>query len=409
MKKMFWLVALTLSFIIAACGGSAPSGGNGNNGNGSGDVTVTVTAEGAAASAYRIGNGAWQAAADPASFTFTVSGGGSYDVVAYCSGYLNISSFTTDDSKTPDVSCVTTSDVEGASFDIKYDVSGVTGAVAARIFYKGVNFMGEGGGKTGTHQVDFGIAGKQDLVVVALDGSRPPRVLAAKMVTVTVANGGTYKVPPLNDGDSVNTASFPSFSGQVPSGYTPSWSVASATPNGTLVIAGLESNSGGRGSTYYLYPFTSRRLFGAFAEKASDYSVSGIFSSASGVPAITLPEPIDPAVDGSPVSISGLSVPSDLVGYDIMANWPGGYVFAFVSKSYLGNSTSYTLPDLAGLSGFGNTKPASGDTVEVTVKAVRSDLRLSELYGLGIDGPYDLPAGHYYKAASKKAQYKYTP
>ncbi len=413
MRKATWLLALALAFLLGACGGGAsPGGGNGGGGGGDGgnggggEPTVTVTAAGAKAAAYRIGNGAWEAAADPTSFSFTVSGGGPYDVALRCNARdLSLYSLTTDELTDLDSPC--DSGANNIAFSVDYDVSGVQNAKAALLFHKGSVFEGERAiGTSGTFKVTHGVAGEQDLVVLALDGNNPPNVLAAKMATFTVADKGSYTVPALSGGDSVGSATFPDFSGEVPSGYKPAWTVFSITPKKTAPLSGFGENSGGTGSTYFTYPFADYLIYMAGAEK-TDYSVFSFFASASGTPAITLPGPIDPAASGSPISVSGLVTASDLLGYVITASWNGTYhLDASISKAYLGSDTSYTLPDLSSISGFENTKPATGDTVNVSIVAMRSNMSIAEFSELGKSRLTSMPAGRYLKIAQKETSYK---
>ena len=396
MKRILGLGLLALIAVLASCGTSSSGSGSG------GDVTVTVTATGASAAAYHAGSAAWQAPSDPTTFSFTVSGGGAYEVAVRCGDDIVLVALTTNELSALDLSCPTTPST--IAFDVSYDVSGVTGAAGAVLFYKGSGFSGiPKAGVTNTFNVGSGLAGTQDLVVIAVDNGG--NLLAAKTATVTAAAGGTYSVPALTDADAVGGAAFPDFSALVPTGYTPGWMVLAITANDTTVPAGQGSDSGGPGSTYYLYPFAARTLYVAFAENPP-YSIGTIVAQASGTPTLTFPSTIDPSASGAPVSVSNLSAGANLLAYAISVNWgtPVGFSVT-ISKGFLGSSTAYTLPDLTALGGFSDAMPASGDTVNVTVTAFESNLSLADLIALDEDSIFFLPAGISLSISEKSINY----
>jgi len=414
-KRLVWLFVLALGFFLAACGGAAPTGGNGNSGNGNngngggggdGDVTVTVsTITGTpTAAAYRVGGGAWQTASDPTNFSFIVTDGGSYDTAILCSNKdLFLYSLTTNDISSLKVDCG--APISTIAFGVKYDVSALNGVSTVQLFHKGSGESGEkkavGSSLTGSINVTNGIAGKQDLVLLALDSSNPPKVLAAGMRTVDVINNDEYFIPILG----VGTATFPDFSAELPGGYSPVWMVYAITPNKTRAIEGMGENTGGAGRDYYTYSFADHELFIAGGETFG-YEVYAVFSSSQGAPAISLPAPINPAVGGSPIKISGLDQSPNLLVYNIGLFWgPTFTPNVLVSKNYLGDDTSYTMPDLTSLSGFANTQPTSGDNVTITISAIQSNLSPSEFASLGKNFFYALPAGKYLKYSTRKFDY----
>ena len=411
MKRTFWFLVLALGVVITACGGTSPTDDSANNNGGDEEVTVTVAtvAGTATAAAYRVGDGGWQEASDPANFSFVVDSGGSYDAAVLCDNKdLFIFSLTTDDLSSLKVDCGASA--SSISFDVNYDVSAVTGASTVLLFHKGSRDSGEekavGSNPTGTINVAYGVAGKQDLVLLALDNSNPPQILAAGMRTVDAANNDRYSIPALNNGDSINTASFPDFAAELPGGYSPAWAVYALTPNGTLAMEGLGEDTGGAGHNYYALSFADRELFIVGGE-APGHEVYSFFSSSHGAPAITLPDPIDPTVDGSPIKISGLSLTPDLLVYDIGLFWgPTFTPNVFVSKNYLGDNTSYTMPDLTALTGFANTQPTSGDNVTITISSIQSNLSPAEFADLGDEFFYALSDGKYLKYSIRKLEYQ---
>lgn len=191
----------------------------------------------------------------------------------------------------------------------------------------------------------------------------------------------------------------------VPSGYAPFWMATAVTPNETLLRAGTGAGPGGAGSEYLDLAFADRYSFIAFAESPPNL-VGGIFASAAGTPAITLPTAINPSLSGSPVSVTNLAASANLLVYTINADWGTPVVVnATISKTYLGNATEYTLPDLTALSGFGDTLPQSGDTVNVTVSAVESSLTLEEMANQDDADLFLLPDGTNVTFAEKYLNY----
>lgn len=392
MRKAVGILVLGLGFLLAACGTSGSS-------SGSNDVTVTITATGASFAAYRAGSGSWQAPADPTSFSFTVTGGGAYDVAVRCGDNVKVFSFTTDDLTSFDASCGATPTI--ISFDVSYDASSVTGAASVELYYKG-SLMPLIGNVTDTISVT-GEAGLQDLVLVVYDVNLNP--LAARIFTVTAAGGDAFNFT-VSDADAaaIATGTFPDFSAEVPAGYTPGWDVTAVTPNGTLVFAGFGSAAGG--GPFLDFSFADRNVFAAGGENPP-YTVGGFFVRASGTPTIALPNAIDPSASGSPVSVTNLTVSANLLVYSINVSWGTSpvEVNVTISKAYLGSGTGYTLPDLTALSGFGDTLPASGDTVYVSVTAVESNRTLAEVANMGDADVYFLPDGTDAKFATKDISY----
>ncbi|WP_456445743.1 hypothetical protein, partial [Oceanithermus sp.] len=332
-------------------------------------------------------------------------GGGAYDVAVRCGDSANVYSLTTDDLTSLDASCAATPTT--IAFDVSYDASGVTGAASVGLYYKGAGFWGLTGNVTDTISVTDGVAGQQDLVLVVYDNNTPPNVLAAKMYTVTAANGDVFDFTgagdTVTDADNVATTTFPDFSAEVPAGYVAAWNVNAVTPNGTLVFAGFDPGAGG--TPFVDFPFADRNVFAASAENPP-YGLIGFFVRASGTPTIALPNPIDPSASGSPVSVTNLNASANLLVYTISVNWGTPVeVNVTISKAYLGSATGYTLPDLSALSGFGDTLPQSGDTVTVTVSAVESNRTLAEVTNLGDSGVYFLPDGTDAQIATKTISY----
>ncbi|WP_456414865.1 hypothetical protein [Oceanithermus profundus] len=404
MRKAAALLALGLGFLLAACSGGGASGNGGNGGGG--DVTVTVTATGASAAAYRAGGGSWQAPSDPTSFTFTVTAGGAYDVVVRCGDNVSVLSLTTDDLNALDASC-SAAPPATISFDVSYDASGVTGAAVVEIVHKASGFGGQvSNNLTGTFSVSDGVEGQQDLVILVYDSNFPPNLLAAKMYTVTATDGAAFDFTgdAITDSDAPTMANLPDFSAQVPAGWAGLWRVTAVTPNGTLVspYGAIPTSSGG---PYPELGFADRNVFMVAAENPP-YGIGSFFVRASGAPTIALPAPIDPSVSGSPVSVANLTVGANLLAYTINVEWGTAVVVnVVISKAYLGSATGYSLPDLTALSGFADTLPAIGDTVNVTVTAVESNRTIAELANLGDTGMFFLPDGSDLMISEKTVSY----
>jgi len=373
-----------LGLFLAACNTGTTGDGGGGGGGGGGDgggtaVTVTVTAPGATAAAYQVGSGSWQTASDPESFTFEVPGGGAYQVAVYCGGSgdpVLLFSLTTDELTALADLCGGGGDGGGTvSFTVNYTVTGVSGAAGVVLYHKAGTAFGLG--PAGTISVTNGVAGEQDLVLVVYDGSQNP--LAAKLKTVTVSTGGSYAIN-VTGADAIGLKNF-DFTGAVPSGWPQAgYGVISWTARGTGVPAG-----GGMGASgpYADFPFAERTAFLAYAADdvgtPTDYLAFAKSVAGNDAPAVTFLGPINPsaaAASGALLEVSGLTLPDGLLGYRIELGDVPTPIHAQVSAGYLGNATSYTVPDLSGLGGF---PPPPTGTVTVRVELIVSNRTLGEL------------------------------
>lgn len=415
MRKFLGVFVLALGFIIAACGGTAPSGGNGNNGNGGGgggggDVTVTVTTVTGTptAAAYRVGDGDWQVASDPASFSFVVGDGGNYDVAMLCGfGDLRILSFTADELATPKVYCGLSSNI--ATFDVDYDASDITNASAVRLYHKNTDYEGTeetlNTSKIGTIKETDGLAGMQDLVMLAVDNNDPPQVLAAELISVDVANNGHYAMHKFKN-DPIETANFPDFGAEVPNGYTPYWVAVAVTPLGTLAYSGYGKNAGGAGNIYYIYSFATHKWFlvGASSQNSSIYTIYS--SSLDTTPTISLSNPINPTVSGStPLKFDGLSTSPDLSIYHINIFHTSFASIIYVSKAYLENSSSYEMPELTGVSGFENMSYPSGANLIIDISEYKTNINISTFIDILNTSFNQIAIGKYIKYSNKRIEY----
>ena len=105
------------------------------------------------------------------------------------------------------------------------------------------------------------------------------------------------------------------------------------------------------------------------------------------------------------LTASGFAATRPLRGYLLALSWIGNFSGAFwqhlVGKEALSGNTSYTLPDLTGVTGLEALKPTSGDSVIWQAVALGLDQALSQVLGarpipqwIDLLGPLDAPNRH---------------
>lgn len=351
---------------------------------------IRVTVPGAGAAAYRIDGSTWLVISDPTSFSLDLESGNKYDIAVLCpygeGKEIIVLSLTRDDlenlgDSSLRLGCNSPPRPGNVSFTVNYDVRGLSRADGIALGYKYSDTSLSSGpqqqGSQGTVN-GWGLPGEQDLILVAYSGSEP---IAAKVQTVTIEEGGTYTIT-LSNGDpsthSITRGTFPSFSGQVPSGWKAYWTVYAITPRLTDLNVGYAPGAEG-GSFYKLPGIASYYISGvhAYLDDTEDYQYLFYLSTFPDTPPaeIDLPDPIDFNASGNPLTYENLPQLRDLIGYLLMAVADGLRYEIIVSKDYLSNSTTYTLPDLTSLRGFEETLPEDGTWYRAGVLAVGSDLQ----------------------------------
>ena len=340
-------LVLLITLTLAAC-----SGLSGKN--------VTVSATGAGAAAFRVEGGDWQTADDPESFTFRTPG--AYEVALRCGDAVEVYALTTGDGDELNLPC----DVQGSTgFSVSYDASAVAGAHQVVLYYKDGISGGTPGQASGTISVSNGVAELQDLVLTVEDNSGA--LLAARMLTADVQNGGSYSIV-LQASDAQNLLSGGSvddFSAQVPSGW--GWSSALAfavTPHGTLVPTASLQSSGGAYTSFRFADHDGlmvdvRDSLANTTPRLTEITTS----SGTGVqftPRLPLVFSASVTHEALP-EFSGLSYNAPgLLGYNLLIHWGSGRYTCFVSTSFLGSRTSHRLPDLSAVPGLPAASPRAG-------------------------------------------------
>ncbi|WP_457638525.1 hypothetical protein [Oceanithermus sp.] len=391
--RLVWIpLAVAFLLTLTACPGGLP--GN-----------VSVVATGAYEATYRLAGGEWQLPDDPEQFNFVALGG--YEVAVRCDDSVSIWALTTADTGTLNVPCPT----NDTSFTVTYDATAVAGTSSVMLFYKGSTKLSSSA--SGTFLIDNGVEGLQDLVLVAYDNSGS--AIAAKMLTATVHDGDTFSITlaASDAGHLKSGGSVADFSGQVPAGWGFAGAmVGTVTPNGTTVMLEYLTSSGG---SYTSLDFAD---YDAVTASARDSVVTTTktlmhLQTASSTAAsfnVRLPEQFAATIshDALP-TFSGLSrSEADLLGYHLNLEWgssPTYSLSALVSKSYLGSRTSYTMPDLTGVSGFEEMAPASGDAVTAAAEYIDSNRSWSDMAAAGLNGPPTNVKGLDLKIGGVRAQY----
>ncbi|WP_337845622.1 peptidase S8 and S53 subtilisin kexin sedolisin [Thermus sp.] len=341
--------------LLAACGsGSTPP-----------PSSITLTVEDPLgsfnAAAYQVGSGSWQALSmtgtTTKTATFSLNGQSKYGVAVRCSSLVvNVIQATASELPNPKLEC-SSSTPATVSFTVNVSVDNSLLASGDQVCING----------SGCQPASNNVAimanlepGSRDLLIVLTDSSNMVKV--AKVVKgVNVSAGGSTNVS-LASSDQLTPVSFTLPT--PPAGYT-------AFP-GALVFYASASNTGG--GEVNASPTSYRPVSGfgsgdryvalsiAMATNASLTSIQFF----TGTPSLSLPAPwtagsLSVNQTAHP-SISGLSrSDSDLQGYRIYLQLTAQlYYTATLSKSWLGSTTTYTLPDLSAPGLLGYTTPTSG-------------------------------------------------
>lgn len=391
-----WRALLFAALMVLAACTTTPSGTK---------VTVNVTdSQGnpvtGQAAAYQTGSGAWQALAPSGTgvYTFTVpSGETRYGVTINCPTGLQASSMkattyqaTTTEATTLKLSCPLAFSGSAAKVSGSYSLSAVAGT--------SLNLYSDTGqksfsGATGPYETSSTLGGNRELVAIAQDVGgnyvgvkviRSLNITAPIVVNINFTAADVFATGVVND-----------FSASVPTGFSANFGSYFLSSSGAF-IAFLNSTSATSGS-YNKVPSTipgDLHWVYASASGPGGRQVAQINVRAN--PAtenFALPAPFPPST-----TVAGAKLPTfpighlvsdpDFRGYSVIYTWdalPGvtGASSAiwqtFLSKGWIGSTTSYTLPDLTSLPGFGGAKPLSGEQASYILGAFLSNQGVATL------------------------------
>lgn len=351
--------------LLAACGGGSGSTPPPSN------ITLTVEDPLGSfnAAAYQVGSGSWQAlnmtGTTTKTATFSLNGQSKYGVAVRCSSLVvKVIQATAGELPNPKLECDSSSTPATVTFTVNVSIDASLLASGDNVCVNGSNCQPAGSSVAVTANLE---PGTRDLLVTLVDGSNLVKV--AKVVRgVNVSSGGSTSVS-LASSDQLTPVNFtlptPPAGYSTPTAELVFYLSANNTARG-VVNASLTSyrpvSGFGSGDRYVI-------LFGSTVTSASLVSLQFF----TGTPSLSLPTPwpsgsLSVNQTAHP-SISGLSYPgNDLRAYQIGLQVPAQiYYTATLSKGWLGNATSYSLPDLSAPSLLGYTAPSSGSgTFEVT-------------------------------------------
>ncbi|MGC8905777.1 hypothetical protein, partial [Thermus sp.] len=334
--------------------------------------------------ASQAGNGAWQAVASPgSSVTINLPAGeGRYGVAFTCGNGIRVVQLTKGEAASPTLTCEEANVPTPVTVSIGYDASALSGVSV--VLYS-VSTTGLASGNLQSNPSNVSVPpGKGDLLLTAIGTGQPIAMKA--LYDQNFTSGATFNVTFSASDQMSGTGTINSYT--VPAGGGEGGAQAAVfhvTPKGALGVLGF-SSTGGASFSFPLPPSGlqgQRVFFGSFLGLSNNLTVFQAFSGTSYTP--QLPPLFSPTADtsGALPKFSGLSVSgSSFLGYGFHANWSGGALDATVSAGWIGNTTSYTMPDLSG-AGFANAKPAQGTQVTYSADAVYGNKPLNTFLGLG--------------------------
>lgn len=395
-EMQVWRVLLLTGLMALAACTPAPSGTK---------VTVNVVdSQGnpvtGQAAVYQTGSGAWQALAPSGigQYTFTVpSGETRYGFTVNCPTGVQASSMkattyqaTTTEATALKVFCPLAFSGSAAKVSGNYNLSAVGGTSLTVYSDTDLKFFS---GATGPYEISSAVGSNRELVAVAQD-------IGGNYVGVKVLRGLNVTAPIVADinftaADVPATGVVSDFSASLPAGFSVNFGSYFLSSSG-VYTALLNSTSGTSGS-YNKVPSTipgDLHWIYAIARGSGGREIAHIKVRANpATESITLPAPIP---TGTTVTlaklptfpISHLVSDPDFRGYAVLYLWEGlpgfpggtGAIWqTFVSKGWIGSTTSYTLPDLTSLPGFGGAKPLSGEQASYLLGAFLSNQSVGTL------------------------------
>lgn len=383
------LFALGLTLALAACGGGAPPPPS--------SITLTVEDPMGSfnAAAYQVGAGSWQplslSGTTSKTGTFNLGGQTKYGVAVRCSSLVvKVIQATASELPNPKLEC-SSSTPTSVPFTVNVSVDASLLASGDSVCVNDTGCLSASG------NVSIGLnlkPGTQDLLVT-LENSGSVKV-AKVLKNVSVSSGGSTNAS-LTSSDQLAPVSLTLPT--PPTGYT-------GFP-GALVFYLSSSNTGGGGvnasPTSYrpVSGFGGGDRYAALVQaNATNALLQSIQIFSTGSPSLSYPAPWSPGSLSvnqlAHPNVSGLSRnDSGLQGYRLYLQLAAQlYYTATLSKSWLGNTTSYALPDLS--SPLGYTVPASGGGGFEVSAIVGS----KNLFALDPNNPSAFQAGDYLKEAT---------
>lgn len=385
MRKISLLgLAVLVLLGVAGCGGGTPPPPN--------SITLTVVdAQNVGyAAAYQVGSGSW--ATFPFSnthiYTFSLSGNSDYGVAVRCNPVVpgnppevHVIQATNAELANPKVTC-SSPNPSTVNYTLTVDVTNVPGiANGDLVVVSGQGFQSAGvvaqSGSNYTASVNLTAqAGSQDLVLAVLEQptGNPFHFRAAKVLrNVNISNAGSSSYA-FTSGDVLATANI---SVTLPTGFTPTygqtqvfylslddkgWGVVGGGSGGVAVNVPYRQVSG----------FSSGDRYVAMAIAGNGSNVLEQFKgSAGGNISLALPNPwpassLHVTREAHPM-VSGLGYADpNLKAYAIGLEDSTLIYRATLSKGWLGNTTSYLVPDLSAQLGYTPFAPMSAVNVEIT-------------------------------------------
>lgn len=389
---------------------------------------------------YQVGDGEWNLATqkDYGVYAFTVPPEETrYGVAVNCVpggafletlGWAKVYQLTLDDTKELKVNCLNYSDQSFANLEVRAHAGGGDHGYNHAWYYTGVQK------RTAVfpNAVSLWVEAKKDrdvLVVAYSDTSseyRPDLIRRIKFLRDFDASK-----PPLSLLDVELTSADEPASQTVRSFTPPTWSSGSffgvgfVSEQGLMVphsseradhnpALGMGDKAGG---TYFKLPNT--REGDVYYAEATAWDATGTYYANHvhildfSAPEIVFDLPstkFDPSVEETSLpTFRGLEYGDpDLVGFAFFSSFPSFEELIIVSKAWLGNQGSYTVPDLTSAPDFGGTRPLKGDRVEWQAMAVMANRAIGEvLSGDPLPLPNPLPRlpGLWIKTASKRGMY----
>ena len=367
------LVAMALTSLTACGGGSMNSGATG--------TTVTASFAGAtrpSAAAYQVGaTGTFQALnlyLSGSSISFTLpSGTTAYGFAYMCPTFAAVNSYsnetiiqaTTADTTALSLACPSLYGNISATFD----VSAIPGATSTDL-YEGY-WSDRMSGTSGTQGLLGVPTGTFDVALVAIGANGALGIQIQRGVNVTGST--TIAFPPMTAADQLGAA--PASITNVPSGATAGFYTTYQTSGGLSVTLPAPFN-GVPQSTYPTVPSSQSQpadfyLLHAVANLPTQSISSLVSSSTASAVTLALPAPsnsLSAAVaaafptfnaNASGFTVQGPVVNSSWTQFQTPAvNHTVYNVYTFVTKTWLGTNTAFTVPDLSKLAGFTPAPPS---------------------------------------------------
>jgi hypothetical protein len=323
--------------------------------------------------AFQTGTGSWQAMTPGRStYNFEVPPGESrYGFSVRCTDRQEVQTFqaTVSDATTWTIPCHL-GFTGTASYQVNYDARALPGARRVNL-YDAFGWAASSDLLTGQLSPVNRLPAVQDLAMTVSDASVPARIIGARIMRdVNVPAGSPYSFT-FSSADATNPAggTVQSFAGTVPSGWGSEWSVSYQSPRGTGFVLHWGPPGGGTFATL------AEPAGGSYAVLASAFGpegagVGGVMHVLTGdgtTFAPSLPGRFTTASvthEAFP-TFSGLTYPPlglPLEGFALDLRWsrpgePSRGWMALLTRRWLGDATSYRVPNLSALPGFSGFRP----------------------------------------------------